>query len=98
MWSLSPGCQTVFLQFHRRGDTDTKRILEPAMETLDQNRDSVEAEIEAVRSDLSGGIGRGNVARPGTAARVVLKRRSRTVAERRRRSENESRLDLEKVQ
>jgi hypothetical protein len=66
---------------------NNKRILELALETLQKQRAVVEAEIEAVRSELRGltGIPRAN--RAGTAAPLSGRRRPKSPAEKKAQSE-----------
>lgn len=65
---------------------DYTRTLELALETLEKRRAEVEAEIEEVR-ELMGGIPRQTITKPVTPTLVVVKRRSKTAAERTAQSE-----------
>lgn len=59
-----------------------KRILELAVEALQERKAKVEAEIESIQAELGGGIRKPKIAVPR-----VAKRRRRTVAQRKAQSE-----------
>ena len=61
---------------------DRNRILELALEELEKQRKEVEASIAEIR-ELQGGRQRITTENPAESARVVVKRRSRTPAQRR---------------
>lgn len=63
-----------------------KRILELALEALEAQRIKLDAEIEQV-GELMGGIPRKTIKRPVMPTLVVIKRRSKTAAERKSQSE-----------
>jgi len=71
---------------------ERKRILELALETMENQR----AEAEAAIEELKGGIRRGIVKKPGTPTPVMAKRRSRTAAKRKPQSLRMKRIWAEK--
>ena len=90
-----PRSWAAFHWLRKKGNMERKRILELALETLENQRAEVDAAIAEI-SEMKGGIRRGIVKKSGTPTPVMAKRRSRTAAERKAQSLRMRRIWAEK--
>lgn len=80
---VDPGTEDAFYYSDRKGQMDDKRILELAVETLENHKAEVELEIEAMRSILNAAT---TAHKSETATLVTSKRRPRTAEEKKAQS------------
>ncbi|MGA2264765.1 MAG: hypothetical protein ABSH28_25480 [Acidobacteriota bacterium] len=78
-----PGTEDAFYYSAGKGQMDEKRILELAVEALENHKEEVELEIEAIRSILNAAT---TAHKSETATLVARKRRPRTAEEKKAQS------------